>query len=40
MLNDDNLWVLNVMIDPNGGRRPQEFAWLTRDEPKEEKAKL
>lgn len=32
MLNDNNLWVLNVMIDPSAGRKPQEFAWLTRDE--------
>lgn len=38
MLADDNLWVLNVQIDPNAGRKPQEFAWLTRD--KEEKPKL
>jgi len=37
MLADDNLWVLNVQIDPNAGRKPQEFAWLTREE---DKAKL
>lgn len=40
MLNDNNIWVLNVMIDPAGGRKPQEFAWLTRDQEKEDKAKL
>lgn len=41
MLSDNNLWVLNVMIDPSSGRKPQEFAWLTRDQEKEgEKAKL
>lgn len=39
MLNDNNLWVLNVMIDPNAARKPQEFAWLTGEKKKEE-AKL
>jgi len=32
MLNDDNLWVLNVLIDPYAGRKPQEFTWLTRED--------
>lgn len=39
MLNDDKLWILNVQIDPNASRKPQEFAWLTRDE-KAESPKL
>jgi 2-hydroxyacyl-CoA lyase 1 len=39
MLNDDKLWILNVQIDPNANRKPQEFAWLTRDE-KAESPKL
>jgi hypothetical protein len=34
MLNDDNLWVLNVLIDPRSDRKPQEFNWLTSSEDK------
>jgi oxalyl-CoA decarboxylase len=43
MLSDNNLWVLNVRIDPYAGRKPQKFQWLTRDEVKkdtEQKPKL
>jgi len=34
-LNDDNLWILNVRIDPYAGRKQQEFAWLTRKDDNE-----
>jgi 2-hydroxyacyl-CoA lyase 1 len=42
MLSDNNLWVLNVHIDPTAGRKQQEFSWLTRkeDDPKQTDAKL
>lgn len=39
-LQDNNLWVVNVRIDPTAGRKPQQFAWLTREEDKKEKPKL
>ena len=32
MLNDDKLWVLNVLIDPSAGRKEQKYSWLTREE--------
>ena len=32
MLADDNLWILNVLIDTNAGRKEQEFSWLTRED--------
>lgn len=28
MLADDNLWVLNVHIDPTAGKKAQSFSWL------------
>jgi hypothetical protein len=34
MLADDNLWILNVLIEPSSSRKAQEFGWLTRDEDK------
>lgn len=37
MLSDNNLWILNVFIDPSSGRKAQEFSWLTRDEAPKEK---
>jgi 2-hydroxyacyl-CoA lyase 1 len=33
-LADNNLWVVNVRIDPSAGRKAQQFAWLTREEEK------
>lgn len=39
MLSDDNLWVVNIKIDPFSVRKPQEFAWLTREK-KDDEAKL
>ena len=38
ILRDDNLWILNVQIDPTAGRKQQEFSWLTRGNDKEEGA--
>lgn len=38
-LKDDKLHVINVAIDPYGSKKPQEFAWLTKEEDKP-KAKL
>jgi hypothetical protein len=32
MLADNNLWILNVLIDTNAGRKEQEFSWLTRED--------
>lgn len=29
MLADDNLWVLNVIIDPFASAKPKKFGWLT-----------
>ena len=29
MLSDNNLWVLNVIIDPNATVKPAKFSWLT-----------
>jgi hypothetical protein len=29
MFSDKNLWVLNVIIDPNAGAKPAKFGWLT-----------
>jgi len=29
MLSDNNLWVLNVQVDPTAVRKLQEFDWLT-----------
>jgi len=29
MLSDDNLWVLNVRIDPYASAKPATFSWLT-----------
>jgi len=40
MLADDNLWILNVVISTSGQRKQQQFSWLTRDEKKEEAARL
>lgn len=31
LLNDDNMWVLNVRIDPFSGKKPQKFTWLSTD---------
>jgi 2-hydroxyacyl-CoA lyase 1 len=31
---EDKLHIINVAIDPSGSKKPQEFAWLTREEPK------
>mmetsp|Transcript_97914 Transcript_97914/g.134645 ORF Transcript_97914/g.134645 Transcript_97914/m.134645 type:complete len:213 (-) Transcript_97914:53-691(-) len=31
MLNDDNLWILNVRIDPFSGKKAQSFSWLSTD---------
>lgn len=43
-LNDNELWIVNVRIDPYAGRKPQKFSWLTRDndeaKQKKEDAKL
>lgn len=40
-LSEDSLHILNVMIDTTGQKKPQEFAWLTREDPNEKKdAKL
>ena len=39
-LNDDNMWVINVQIDPRAGRKPQEFSWLSRADSTEESPKL
>jgi 2-hydroxyacyl-CoA lyase 1 len=33
-LGDNNLWIVNVRIDPSAGRKPQQFSWLTRDDNK------
>lgn len=33
-LNDDKMHLINVAIDPYGSKKPQEFAWLTKEEPK------
>lgn len=38
-LKDDKVHVINVAIDPYGSKKPQEFAWLTKEE-KKPKAKL
>ena len=29
MMADNNLWVLNVIIDPYAGSKPTKFGWLT-----------
>jgi len=31
MLGDNNLWILNVRIDPFSGKKAQSFSWLTTD---------
>lgn len=38
-LSDDKVHVINVAIDPYGAKKPQEFAWLTKEE-KKPKAKM
>jgi 2-hydroxyacyl-CoA lyase 1 len=38
-LKDDKMHVINVAIDPYGSKKPQEFAWLTKEE-KLPKAKM
>ncbi len=32
--NKEKLFIVNVMIDPSGTKKPQEHAWLTREAPK------
>uniref|UniRef100_A0A7S3NBC2 2-hydroxyacyl-CoA lyase n=1 Tax=Euplotes harpa TaxID=151035 RepID=A0A7S3NBC2_9SPIT len=39
-LADDKLHLINVAIDPYGSKKPQEFAWLTKEEDKKPKAKM
>lgn len=39
-LNSDKLHLINVAIDPYGSKKPQEFAWLTKEEEKKPKAKI
>jgi hypothetical protein len=36
MLGDNNLWILNVLIDPSANRKQQEFTWLTQETDKKE----
>lgn len=38
-LSDDKVHVINVAIDPYGSKKPQEFAWLTKED-KKPKAKM
>ena len=38
-LDDNKMHVINVAIDPYGAKKPQEFAWLTKEE-KKPQAKL
>jgi len=39
-LPDDNLWIVNVKINPTASRKAQQFNWLTRDDNVKEKPKL
>ena len=39
-LDDNKLHLINVEIDPYGSKKPQEFAWLTKEEDKKPKAKI
>ena len=32
MLTDDNLWVLNVRIDPFAMKKAQSFSWLSNED--------
>ena len=39
-LEDKKVHLINVAIDPYGSKKPQEFAWLTKEEDKKPKAKI